>query len=363
MWSPQECDLDSENPMICCPGGGGVLMGGDNALPYNWHPVGPAFIYMFLLLWAFIGVAICADVFMNAIVTITSTEKALKRTIDDQPCLVRVQVWNDTVANLTLMALGSSAPEIMLNLIEMIAGDAQGGMIQGELGPSTIVGSAAFNLFVIVAICVVSIPENDARSIRQLPVYAVTATGSVLAYVWLLIILLGTSPEMITPGEAVLTLLFMPIFVSLAYMADRWPQVLFGGPRLWGKLLGRRAAVCCSRYCIARDEGEGQEHVAVGSSHELGRRIRQKMGTNAWARAELRRRIAVRLGTMKAVEVSQVTMTDAEAGGTPRPPLGAAAPKVRRSSRIMSVTHEDGSPLSEKEIAAFVNDMHDVRPY
>ena len=30
----------------------------------------------------------------------------------------KVNVWNPTVANLTLMALGSSAPEILLNVIE-----------------------------------------------------------------------------------------------------------------------------------------------------------------------------------------------------------------------------------------------------
>jgi solute carrier family 8 (sodium/calcium exchanger) len=29
-------------------------------------------------------------------------------------------LWNPTVANLTLMALGSSAPEILLNVIETI---------------------------------------------------------------------------------------------------------------------------------------------------------------------------------------------------------------------------------------------------
>lgn len=32
----------------------------------------------------------------------------------------RVAVWNPTVANLTLMALGSSAPEILLSCIETI---------------------------------------------------------------------------------------------------------------------------------------------------------------------------------------------------------------------------------------------------
>lgn len=49
------------------------------------------------------------------------------------------------VANLTLMALGSSAPEILLSVIE---GIMRLGGKPGELGPSTIAGSAAFNLLV-----------------------------------------------------------------------------------------------------------------------------------------------------------------------------------------------------------------------
>lgn len=69
---------------------------------------------------------------------------------------VDVAIWNPTVANLTLMALGSSAPEILLSVIEtmnnLIAGE-----IPGELGPSTIVGSAAFNLLVISGVCVVAV--------------------------------------------------------------------------------------------------------------------------------------------------------------------------------------------------------------
>ena len=35
--------------------------------------------------------------------------------------VVVVKVWNETVANLTYMALGSSAPEIMLSVIEIWA--------------------------------------------------------------------------------------------------------------------------------------------------------------------------------------------------------------------------------------------------
>ena len=42
-----------------------------------------------------------------------------------------MKVWNETVANLTLMALGSSPPEIMLSVIEIWAKDFKA----GDLGP------------------------------------------------------------------------------------------------------------------------------------------------------------------------------------------------------------------------------------
>ena len=102
------------------------------------------------------GVAIAADVFMVAIEVITSSESTKVVTVNGVTRTFTVQVWNATVANLTLMALGSSAPEILLSLIELLSGS----FYSGALGPSTIVGSAAFNLLVILAVCVVAIPSR-----------------------------------------------------------------------------------------------------------------------------------------------------------------------------------------------------------
>jgi solute carrier family 8 (sodium/calcium exchanger) len=61
------------------------------------------------------------------------------------------------------MALGSSSPEILLSVIE-ICGN---GFLAGDLGPGTIVGSAAFNLLVISAICVVAIEGTEIRRIKN----------------------------------------------------------------------------------------------------------------------------------------------------------------------------------------------------
>ena len=53
--------------------------------------------------------------------------------------------------------------------------------LAGELGPSTIVGSAAFNLLGISAICVLAIPAGQSRYIKERGVFATTAFFSVFA--------------------------------------------------------------------------------------------------------------------------------------------------------------------------------------
>merc|ERR1719394_1941670 len=113
---------------------------------------------------------------MGAIEMITQATY-VKRGADGKRHVYRV--WNPTVANLTLMALGSSAPEILLNVIETVLSNK---MFAGDLGPSTIVGSAAFNLLVIIAVCVVAIPNGGLRRINNLGVYSVTASASIFAY-------------------------------------------------------------------------------------------------------------------------------------------------------------------------------------
>lgn len=96
-------------------------------------------VYFFTMIYLFIGVSIVSDRFMAAIEVITSKEKEVKlKTPTGETQIVIVRVWNETVANLTLMALGSSAPEILLSVIEMFAKNFKA----GDLGPGTIVGSA-----------------------------------------------------------------------------------------------------------------------------------------------------------------------------------------------------------------------------
>ncbi|CAF3448082.1 unnamed protein product [Rotaria sp. Silwood1] len=176
-----------------------------------------AIVYLLALIYLFIGVAIISDRFMASIEVITSQKREIrKKNPDGTISITTVSIWNETVSNLTLMALGSSAPEILLSIIEVVGKNFQ----SGDLGPGTIVGSAAFNLFVIIAICIMSIPTGEIRRIRHLRVFFVTTAWSIFAYIWLWAIVAKISPGYIEVWEGTLTFLFFPLTVFSAYIVD-----------------------------------------------------------------------------------------------------------------------------------------------
>jgi len=193
---------------------GMTLGGGDKAAR--------AVVYFAVMIFLFLGISIVSDKFMSAIETITSQEKDVKVKLPNgEVTVITVAIWNETVSNLTLMALGSSAPEILLSVIE-ICGSS---FIAGDLGPGTIVGSAAFNLFVIIGICILVIPDGEVRYQKHLPVFFCTATWSIWAYVWLYLIIAVISPNKVDIWEAVLTLVYFPLTVISAYICDQ--QIFF----------------------------------------------------------------------------------------------------------------------------------------
>jgi len=193
----------------CCKDGFAIRAGGEQTL----RPLRT--IVFFIFLGCFMGVAMIADVFMGAIEKVTS--KRSRKRIPKTGRYVTVNVWNPTVANLTLMALGSSAPEILLNVIGVIKDN----FTVAPLGPATIVGSAAFNLLCITAVCIAVIPPGEKRKIKDLPVYACTAAFSVFAYLWILLILTVFSPSKVQVIEGVLTFLFFPLLVAVSFALDK----------------------------------------------------------------------------------------------------------------------------------------------
>ncbi|XP_039530113.1 sodium/calcium exchanger 1a isoform X8 [Pimephales promelas] len=218
-----------------------------------WMPNNPSFgdklaratVYFVGLFYMFLGVSIIADRFMASIEVITSQEKEITiKKPNGETTTTTVRIWNETVSNLTLMALGSSAPEILLSVVEVCGHNFNA----GELGPNTIVGSAAFNMFVIIGLCVSVIPEGEHRKVKHLRVFFVTATWSIFAYTWLYLILAVISPGIVEVWEGLLTLFFFPICVLFAWVADR--RLLFY------KYVYKRYRVGKQRGMIIETEGE-----------------------------------------------------------------------------------------------------------
>ena len=190
---------------------------------------GQFFVYMLCLFYLFLGISIVSDIFMEGIEVITSAKRVV-HVYDEMGYKVpkKINVWNPTMANLTLMALGSSAPEILLSTIGAVTTLGQDG---DALGPSTIVGSASFNLLVISAVSVIAIsPEQDikpdrddtvpkgVKKINDLGVFAVTTISSLFAYIWMFLVL---RDQTVTVTEGILTFAFFIIMVICALIADK----------------------------------------------------------------------------------------------------------------------------------------------
>lgn len=144
----------------------------------------------------------------------------------------KVSVWNPTVANLTLMAIGSSSPEILLTIIETC--QTLDSPNPGQLGYANIVGSASFNFLVVTAFAVFAVSaKNDKRSaedasedgtsigvkrVNEMSVYTITIIWSIAAYGWLYFVL---SDKTVMIWEAAVTLSMFIILLAMCWAADR----------------------------------------------------------------------------------------------------------------------------------------------
>jgi solute carrier family 8 (sodium/calcium exchanger) len=185
-----------------------------------WSRPFRSIVYFVFLSYLFLGIAIASDVFMGAIEVITSQEKIVK--YKDEHGRIReksVVIWNETVANLTLMALGSSAPEIILATWEGVIRLGQPPRADG-LGVGTIVGSAAYNLLMIIALCIYVIPNGESRRIKAFRVFVITMIFSLLAYVWLYLVLVVITPGVVDLVEALITLGLFPVLIGVSYLFD-----------------------------------------------------------------------------------------------------------------------------------------------
>ncbi|KAG6494436.1 hypothetical protein ZIOFF_049462 [Zingiber officinale] len=213
-----------------------------------------AFLYFIALAYCFIGLSSITARFFRSMENIV---KHSRKIVEIDPStgkeLVKYdKVWNYTIADITLLAFGTSFPQISLATIDAIQNIGQ--LTAGGLGPGTLVGSAAFDLFPIHAVCVVVPKAGTLKKISDLGVWLVELFWSFWAYVWLFIILqvlhlqlilffngsillsiieynsgsdaIVWTPNMVTLSEAFLTVLQFGLLLVHAYAQDKqWPYL------------------------------------------------------------------------------------------------------------------------------------------
>lgn len=171
------------------------------------------FVYLGLLLWILMGISIVSDNLMSAVQKITS--KQMRRFDKESMTHVTVNVWNETLANLTLMAVGFRAPELLLTTAELV----RMGMFSGQIGPLAVTGSAAFNLLLIAAVCNQSVEEGQAKAIKDLGVFVVTSAFSILAYAWVYVVVSVYTPNVVDIEEGAAGVGLYIIMLIVAYFA------------------------------------------------------------------------------------------------------------------------------------------------
>lgn len=199
-----------------------LLFPGETALGNGFR----ALIYFLGLAYCFIGLsAITARFFRSMENVVKQTRKVVEIDPSTNAEIVRYEkVWNYTIADITLLAFGTSFPQISLATIDALRNI--GDLYAGGLGPATLVGSAAFDLFPIHAVCVVVPKAGELKKISDIGVWLVELFWSFWAYIWLYIILEVWTPNVVTLWEALLTVLQFGLLLIHAYAQDkRWPYL------------------------------------------------------------------------------------------------------------------------------------------
>ncbi len=125
---------------------------------------------------------------------------------------VRLKI-SQLVIGLTIVAFGTSAPELIVNIFAAIEGSS-------DVGFGNIVGSNIINILLILGIAAIILPLQTQKSTvwKEIPF---ALLGALVLFVMCNDILFGTPPSLISSGEGIILLFFFVIFIVYVFAISK----------------------------------------------------------------------------------------------------------------------------------------------
>lgn len=218
----ESADSKDWDDKICC----GASADGDGFTNFQ------VFLSIVGLLYMFLGIAIvCDEIFVPALEIISE----------------KWELSND-VAGATLMAAGGSAPELFTSLIASFD--------RSDMGFSTIVGSAVFNVLFVIAMCALCTPMKFCPlSLTWWPL-ARDCTFYILTLITLVVFMADGKIEL---WEAILQFLMYVLYVIIMYYSSALEAYVTGSLL---QPAGTSSVIHCEPLKEARSNGDNKIHVS-----------------------------------------------------------------------------------------------------
>jgi len=163
-------------------------------------------------------VAVLSDIIIEAIYKITQ-RMHLVEVKDRQEVITMIgeSRWNSQIANVTLLAIGISFPEICMCFFSTFI------EVNGKpnpLGPMVMMGTSSFNILLVTGIAILY--GSSVKRLYDVAAFLVTGIFATIGFIWLFIILLISSPGKIELWEAIVTLLMYPILVLSIWLSQKF---------------------------------------------------------------------------------------------------------------------------------------------
>ena len=180
------------------PGGGGLLL---PLFEADWSAAPRAVLY-FTALLAILTISYYLAEFLLA--ACAACAQSAARPVPDS---ADVPAWDSAILGVVVIACGITTPDVLLSIVELSAN----GFFVGGLGCASVVDVGAFGLLGIGAACALAVPADEVRKIANARVALLLIGSSALAYAFLALILLVTSPGVVEVWEAAAAVAILPV--------------------------------------------------------------------------------------------------------------------------------------------------------